>query len=120
MVERRRFMAVCWGPGDPATTLAMLDDAGQLSDILFAGQLSGPIRHSRDGLFIDQSKVGLPVHPPQPHVYLMMSSHKSEACSFNPPSFSLFLAIHSESVSVTLPCHYGIASDELQCEHLHL
>lgn len=29
-VERRRFMAVCWGPGDPATAIAMLDDAGQL------------------------------------------------------------------------------------------
>ena len=58
VVERRRFMAVCWGPGDPATTLAMLDDAGQLSDILFAGQLSGLIRHSREDLFFDQSKVG--------------------------------------------------------------
>ena len=29
VVERRRFMAVCWGPG--ATAIAMLDEAGQLA-----------------------------------------------------------------------------------------
>lgn len=58
-------MAVCWGPGDPATTLVMLDDAGQLSDILFAGQLSGNIRRGRQGdeLFADPSKVRLTLCP---------------------------------------------------------
>ena len=59
VLERRRVMAVCWGPGDPATTLAMLDDGGQLADILFAGQLSGPIRRPRsdEDPFQDPSKV---------------------------------------------------------------
>ena len=59
VLERRRVMAVCWGPGDPATTLAMLDDNGQLADILFAGQLSGLIRRPRqdEDPFQDPAKV---------------------------------------------------------------
>ncbi|BDA45673.1 Transcription elongation factor SPT6 [Coccomyxa sp. Obi] len=55
-VEHKRIVAVCWGPGDPATTFVLLDDAGQLIDTMFAGSLSGPIRRSRDGLFFDTSK----------------------------------------------------------------
>jgi hypothetical protein len=47
LVEQRRFMAVCWGPGDPATTFVMLDHAGQLIDTLFAGQLSGNVPRTR-------------------------------------------------------------------------
>lgn len=65
-VEHKRIVAVCWGPGDPATTFVLLDDAGQLIDTMFAGSLSGPIRRSRDGLFFDSSKVGscpaMPMH----------------------------------------------------------
>ncbi|CAL8470742.1 g10284 [Coccomyxa elongata] len=55
-VEHKRIVAVCWGPGDPATTIVLLDDAGQLIDTMFAGSLSGPIRRSRDGPFFDPSK----------------------------------------------------------------
>eukprot|EP00884_Botryococcus_braunii_P001188 jgi/Botrbrau1/1106/Bobra.0162s0007.1 len=43
LVEKRRFMACCWGPGDPATVLVMVDESGALLDVLFAGQLSGGI-----------------------------------------------------------------------------
>jgi hypothetical protein len=65
LVEKRRFMACCWGPGDPATVLAMVDDSGQLVDVLFTGQFSGnipaPPRRSDSAydLFRDPRKVGL-------------------------------------------------------------
>ena len=44
LVERPRVMAAVWGPGSPATALAMLDEAGQLVAFMFAGALSGPLR----------------------------------------------------------------------------
>ena len=44
LVERPRLMAAVWGPGSPATALAMLDEAGQLVAFMFAGALSGPLR----------------------------------------------------------------------------
>lgn len=47
LVEQRKFLAVCWGPGDPATTLVMLDHAGQLVDTCYTGMLSGNIPRSR-------------------------------------------------------------------------
>ena len=58
-MEKRRFMAVCWGPGEQATTAVMLDHEGQLVDILFASQLSGLIRRTRvtDDPFQDPAKV---------------------------------------------------------------
>jgi transcription elongation factor SPT6 len=34
----RRVMAVCYGPGSPATTFAMLDPAGNLVDFLHCPQ----------------------------------------------------------------------------------
>lgn len=58
-VEHKRIVAVCWGPGDPATTIVLLDDAGQLIDTMFAGSLSGLIRRNRDKIFSEPSKVGL-------------------------------------------------------------
>ena len=65
VVEHRRFAAVCWGPGDPATTMVMLNEHGQLVDMLYAGQLSGSIRRTRrnaqgvDDIFSDPAKVWL-------------------------------------------------------------
>ncbi|PRQ46330.1 putative ribonuclease H-like domain, transcription elongation factor Spt6, Tex-like protein [Rosa chinensis] len=35
-----RVMACCWGPGDPATTLVMLDSCGELLDVLCIGTIS--------------------------------------------------------------------------------
>lgn len=35
-----RVMACCWGPGKPATTFVMLDSAGEVVDVLYAGSLS--------------------------------------------------------------------------------
>ncbi|XP_051151104.1 transcription elongation factor SPT6 homolog [Andrographis paniculata] len=35
-----RVMACCWGPGKPATTFVMLDSAGEVIDVLHAGNLS--------------------------------------------------------------------------------
>ncbi|PRQ46332.1 putative ribonuclease H-like domain, transcription elongation factor Spt6 [Rosa chinensis] len=35
-----RVMACCWGPGDPATTLVMLDSCGEILDVLCTGPLS--------------------------------------------------------------------------------
>ncbi len=69
VVEHRRFAAVCWGPGDPATTMVMLNEHGQLVDVLYAGQLSGSIRRTRrnaqgvDDIFSDAAKVW-PLHAP--------------------------------------------------------
>ena len=66
VVEHRRFAAVCWGPGSPATTMVMLNEHGQLVDVLYAGQLSGGIRRTRrnaqgvDDIFSDPAKVGSP------------------------------------------------------------
>ncbi|KAL6223871.1 hypothetical protein ACLB2K_002728 [Fragaria x ananassa] len=34
-----RVLACCWGPGDPATTLVMLDSCGELLDVLCIGTL---------------------------------------------------------------------------------
>ena len=69
-VEARLFAAVCWGPGDPATTMVMLNRDGQLVDVLYAGQLSGAIRRTRrsaqgvEDIFSDPAKArtlfGLP------------------------------------------------------------
>ncbi|EFN54675.1 hypothetical protein CHLNCDRAFT_58171 [Chlorella variabilis] len=39
----RRVMAVCYGPGTPATTFVMLDPQGNLVDFLYCPQFSGPI-----------------------------------------------------------------------------
>ncbi len=56
---------MCWGPGDPATTMVMLNEHGQLVDMLYAGQLSGSIRRTRrnaqgvDDIFSDPAKVWL-------------------------------------------------------------
>ncbi|XP_078444726.1 global transcription factor group B1 isoform X2 [Wolffia australiana] len=36
----RKVMAVCWGPGKPATTFVMLDAAGELLDVLYAGSIN--------------------------------------------------------------------------------
>ena len=61
-VEARLFAAVCWGPGDPATTMVMLNRDGQLVDVLYAGQLSGAIRRTRrsaqgvEDIFSDPAK----------------------------------------------------------------
>ena len=44
LVERPRVMAAVWGPGSPATALAMLDEAGQLVAFMFAGAMSGSLR----------------------------------------------------------------------------
>ena len=44
LVERRRFMACCWGEGRPATAAVMLDEQGALQDVLYCSQLSGPLR----------------------------------------------------------------------------
>ncbi|RWW27585.1 hypothetical protein BHE74_00012559 [Ensete ventricosum] len=35
-----RVMACCWGPGKPATTIVMLDSAGEMVDVLYAGSVS--------------------------------------------------------------------------------
>ncbi|XP_042395241.1 transcription elongation factor SPT6 homolog [Zingiber officinale] len=35
-----RVMACCWGPGKPATTIVMLDSAGEMVDVLYAGSIS--------------------------------------------------------------------------------
>ncbi|XP_010922250.1 transcription elongation factor SPT6-like [Elaeis guineensis] len=35
-----RVMACCWGPGKPATTFVMLDSAGEMVDVLYAGSIS--------------------------------------------------------------------------------
>jgi len=59
VVDRPRVMAACWGPGSPATALAMLDEAGQLAAFMFAGALSGPLRppHPNDPpLFHDENR----------------------------------------------------------------
>ena len=62
VVESRLFAAVCWGPGDPATTMVMLNRDGQLVDVLYAGQLSGAIRRTRrsaqgvEDIFLDPAK----------------------------------------------------------------
>ncbi|KAL4447813.1 hypothetical protein ABPG75_005032 [Micractinium tetrahymenae] len=39
----RRVMAVCYGPGNPATTFVMLEPSGNLVDFLHCPQFSGPI-----------------------------------------------------------------------------
>lgn len=39
----RRVMAVCYGPGNPATTFVMLDPSGNLVDFMHCPQFSGPI-----------------------------------------------------------------------------
>ena len=63
VIEQRKFAAVCWGPGDPATTMVMLNEHGQLVDVLYAGQLSGNIRRTRrnaqgsEDIFSDPAKV---------------------------------------------------------------
>ncbi|MQL71470.1 hypothetical protein Taro_003793, partial [Colocasia esculenta] len=36
----RKVMGCCWGPGKPATTFVMLDSAGELLDVLYAGSIS--------------------------------------------------------------------------------
>lgn len=57
---------MCWGPGDPATSMVMLNEHGQLVDVLYAGQLSGSIRRTRrnaqgvDDIFSDPAKARLP------------------------------------------------------------
>jgi hypothetical protein len=64
-MEQRRFAALCWGPGDLATTMVMLNEQGQLVDVLYLGQLSGAIRRTRrnaqgvDDIFADAAKVPL-------------------------------------------------------------
>lgn len=35
-----RVLACCWGPGNPATTFVMLDSAGEVVDVLYAGSIS--------------------------------------------------------------------------------
>ena len=59
VIERRRFMAACWGDGQPATVLVMLDPAGNLTDLLYAGSFSGPLRRPPQGydLFMDPKTV---------------------------------------------------------------
>jgi hypothetical protein len=51
-MERPRLMAVCWGPGGTegsSTVVVMLDEYGNLKDLLQCGQLSGNIpRTARD------------------------------------------------------------------------
>lgn len=39
-----RIMAVCWGPGDPATTFVMLDSSGNMVDFLPCAHLSGMLK----------------------------------------------------------------------------
>ena len=62
-VESRRFVGACWGPGQPATTLALVDEAGLLVDILYAGSFSGLARRpvNREGYKVleDPNRVGL-------------------------------------------------------------
>ncbi|KAL4442498.1 hypothetical protein ABPG77_005082 [Micractinium sp. CCAP 211/92] len=41
--SERRVMAVCYGPGNPATTFVMLDPSGNLVDFMHCPQFSGPI-----------------------------------------------------------------------------
>ncbi len=61
-VERQRFMGVCWGQGDPATTFVALDEDGRLADVLHTGQLSGTLRYYEKSAtydtFKDPRKVG--------------------------------------------------------------
>jgi hypothetical protein len=63
VIERRRFMAACWGDGQPATALVMLDPAGNLTDLLYSGSFSGPLRRPPQGydLFMDPKTVRCPV-----------------------------------------------------------
>ena len=52
--EDVRVMAGIWGPGEPATCFVVLDLKGQLVDLLWCGQLSGPLFFSEPGsLFTD-------------------------------------------------------------------
>jgi transcriptional accessory protein Tex/SPT6 len=46
-VAEKRIMAVCWGPGTPPTTFAILDPFGNMVDYLHCPQLSGTIPRAR-------------------------------------------------------------------------
>ena len=55
--EDVRVMAGIWGPGEPATCFVILDLKGQLVDLLWCGQLSGPLFFSEPGtLFTDMRR----------------------------------------------------------------
>ena len=98
-VEARLFAAVCWGPGDPATTMVMLNRDGQLVDVLYAGQLSGAIRRTRrsaqgvEDIFSDPAKARTFFWPAcAPHVCAACQP-ASEACrAMFPASISLHQA----------------------------
>lgn len=46
-VTEKRIMAVCWGPGTPPTTFAILDPFGNMVDYLHCPQFSGTIPRAR-------------------------------------------------------------------------
>lgn len=48
-MDRPRIMAICWGPGTPATVAVMMDQWGHLVDYLQLGQLSGSIPRDQVG-----------------------------------------------------------------------
>ncbi|KAK9807078.1 hypothetical protein WJX73_001549 [Symbiochloris irregularis] len=48
-VESRRFVGACWGPGQPATCLALVDESGALVDMMYAGSFSGEPRRGGGG-----------------------------------------------------------------------
>lgn len=56
-VETRRFVGACWGPGQPATCLALVDESGALVDIMYAGSFSGEPRGAGGG---DRDRAGGP------------------------------------------------------------
>ncbi len=76
---------MCWGPGDPATTMVMLNEHGQLVDVLYAGQLSGSIRRTRrnaqgvDDIFSDPAKVW-PLHASSPALSVPSRCVRRAAC----------------------------------------
>ncbi len=102
VVERPRVMAACWGPGSPATALAMLDEAGQLVAFMFAGALSGPQRapHPNDPpLFHDANRKACPFS----HTDMSKGSLPRVTCK----ATSTMPARHAGSLSDPLLPHAG-------------
>lgn len=79
-VESRRFVGVCWGPGQPATTLTLVDETGALIDILHAGSFSGAARrpYNRDmpyRVLEDPLRVSESRHSMQPLCKVLLELH---------------------------------------------
>jgi hypothetical protein len=92
-IEDRRFMVCCWGPGDPATVMVMLDRHGQLVDLLHCSQLSGIIRR-----------------PPR-NMQLLGGRYGEGAYNmFNDPQKVSLRAPHTANVSRDVACICGTLS----------